>query len=359
MDMTYNYAAGQNNGRITSAVDGMAGETVNYTYDAVNRLASATATNGSWGQAFAYDGFGNLTQKTVTVGSAPTLSVGYDPATNHQVGAGYDGNGNQQVQGGVYNVENRLVQQTLGGLQYNYTYDPKGKRVIQASPIATSTNWTQEIYFYGIGGQKLATVSCPQDSNGVPHCTAPNYNTYFGGKLIVANGVTVATDRLGSVRANGNGEHFSYYPYGEEKTSTADGRDKFGTYFRDALGQDYADQRYYAPGTGRFFTADPSRWNVSLAASSSWNMYSYVKADPANFGDPTGLEGGDSDGEGDYCDEHPADPACFGPSPGQGSKSTPKKVIGSDKNKDKDPYTTFSVPNLPTFSCFSLLKLVM
>ena len=152
MDMTYNYAAGQNNGRITSAVDGMAGETVNYRYDAVNRLASATATNGSWRQAFAYDGFGNLTQKTVTAGSAPTLSVGYDPATNHQVGAGYDGNGNQQVQGGVYNVENRLVQQTLGGLQYNYTYDPKGKRVIQASPIGTSTNWTQEISFYGIGG---------------------------------------------------------------------------------------------------------------------------------------------------------------------------------------------------------------
>jgi len=44
----------------------------------------------------------------------------------------------------------------------------------------------------------------------------------------------------------------SYYPYGEEKTSTADGREKFGTYFRDSGTQDYADQRYYGVGTGRF-----------------------------------------------------------------------------------------------------------
>ena len=66
MDMEYVYTAGQNNGRITQSVDGIAGETVNYTYDPLNRLASASATNGTWGQSYAYDGFGNVTQKSVT-----------------------------------------------------------------------------------------------------------------------------------------------------------------------------------------------------------------------------------------------------------------------------------------------------
>ena len=60
MDMTYNYTAGANNGRIVSASDGVVGETVNYTYDALNRLTRAeTAGSGGWGQAFTYDGFGN------------------------------------------------------------------------------------------------------------------------------------------------------------------------------------------------------------------------------------------------------------------------------------------------------------
>jgi YD repeat-containing protein len=78
MDMQYVYPGGANNGRITQSIDGIGGETVNYTYDALNRLSGAGATNGSWGQAFTYDGFGNLTAKTVTQGSAPTLNVSFD-----------------------------------------------------------------------------------------------------------------------------------------------------------------------------------------------------------------------------------------------------------------------------------------
>src|SRR5260370_20971421 len=109
MDMQYIYTAGQNNGRIVQSVDGAAGETVNYTYDALNRLATAGATNATWGQAFAYDGFGNLTGKTVTQGSAPTLSVSFDPMTNRQNGQSYDANGNPA--GGYlgYDVENRMI----------------------------------------------------------------------------------------------------------------------------------------------------------------------------------------------------------------------------------------------------------
>jgi hypothetical protein len=52
MDMQYVYQAGQNNGRIVQSIDGIVGETVNYPYDPLNRLSAASATNGSWGEAF-------------------------------------------------------------------------------------------------------------------------------------------------------------------------------------------------------------------------------------------------------------------------------------------------------------------
>ena len=63
----------------------------------------------------------------------------------------------------------------------------------------------EEFYFYGIGGQKLVTLTCTHWRAGdVP---AAQYNVYFGGKLVKSKGVAVVTDRLGSVRANwaGNG----------------------------------------------------------------------------------------------------------------------------------------------------------
>jgi RHS repeat-associated protein len=80
----------------------------------------------------------------------------------------------------------------------------------------------------------------------------------------------------------------SYYPYGEERTSTADDREKFGTYMRDGPYQDYADQRYYAPWGGRFLTADPSA-SGDFTTPATLNQYAYVNGDPINFSDPHGL----------------------------------------------------------------------
>jgi RHS repeat-associated protein len=281
MNMQYNYTAGANNGRIASSVDGIIGETVNYGYDSLNRLSSALATNNAWGQGFGYDGFGNLTSKTALAGSVPTLSLSFDPLTNHQNGMTYDANGNPA--GPTYDVENRMIVQGVSNGD-TYNYDHAGNRVMK---VWGPGNGTFEIYFYGIGGQKLMTKQCTLDGNGNPVCSAAAFNTYFGGKLVKSKSVVVATDRLGSVRANSNGEQFRYYPYGEERTSTADNRDKFGTYMRDNPGQDYADQRYYAVGMGRFNVPDPLGI-VKLRKPESWNQYAYSYGDPINFHDPRG-----------------------------------------------------------------------
>jgi RHS repeat-associated protein len=222
------------------------------------------------------------------------MTASYD-ANNRQVGGNYDGNGNLLTVNGTsngYSVENRLITQSAGAWPYAstiYGYDAGGKRVMKRyDPDPNSWNtgsapvW--EFYFYGIGGQRLVTVGC----SSATACSVEGQNVYFKGKLLVSNGVTVVTDRLGSVRGNTQGERMSYYPYGEERTGTVDGRDKFGTYFRDAAGQDYAGQRYYGAGMGRFWTPDPSTGS-SAGDPTSWNKYAYVQGDPVNFVDASGM----------------------------------------------------------------------
>jgi RHS repeat-associated protein len=315
LNMTYNYSTpGQsnNNGRIVGSVDGITGENTTYTYDALNRLSSATAS-GMWSYTYSYDGFGNLTAKSGT--GAPSMTATYN-AQNQQVGGGatYDANGNQTTANNTLNgftVENRIKTQASTAWPYppiaEYAYDPHGRRVMkQTDPDPNNPDSTSswQFNFYGITGQRLVTLGC----TGQGYCTVQGQNVYFGRKLLVSNGVTVVTDRLGSVRANtqGQGEKFAYYPYGEERTAPeVDGREKFGTYFRDGVGQDYAMARYYGSGTGRFWSPDPSGINTAKPGKpASWNRYAYVSGDPVNNLDPTGrIEyacGGDDDGDDDY-----------------------------------------------------------
>src|ERR1035438_7870539 len=274
MDMQYVYTAGANNGRIGQSIDGVTGETVNYTYDAVNRLATAGATNQSWGQGYTYDGFGNLIGKTAAGAYPGFWYPNFDSATN---GKGGDANGNPTGGWLNFDVENRMI---TGSGGETYVYDQGGKRVKKAS----GNSW--EFYFYGVGGQKLVTLPCVMGDNGLGCPAGAKYNVYFGGKLVKSKDVVVVMDRLGSVRANGNGERMSYYPYGEERTSTADNREKFGTYMRDNATQDYADQRYYAVGMGRFNTPDPYMASGGPADPRSWNRYAYTRGDPINRKDP-------------------------------------------------------------------------
>ena len=287
VNIAYNYSSTQNNGKITSQTDNISGEQVVYAYDALNRLASAAATSGSWGQSYAYDGFGNLTDQNVTAGSAPAYHVTPNPSTNHIGSTDANGNDMSTFPYGTYDVANRLVN---GGYQtFQYSYAPGNKRVWRGV-WSSGTLATDEITFWSTSGQKLATYQLSvtggvinNSSNAavlVATQTATNY--YFGRKLIKnANGY-VGADRLGSIG--------KYYPYGQEKPSaTTNGTEKFTGYFRDAeTGLDYADQRFHNPGTGRFLTPDPYMASGGPADPGSWNRYAYVEGDPINYWDPSG-----------------------------------------------------------------------
>ena len=286
VNITYNYSATQNNGKITSQADNLSGEQVVYAYDALNRLASAGATSNAWGQSYAYDGFGNLTNETVTAGTAPSLSVVYNASTNRQTTDCADGNGN--IGGGScgtygYDVQNRLV--TVGSGTYHlpamiYAYAPGNKRVLRFAwdsnsnccPYAITTN---EVTFWSVSGQKLGTYSlgfATPTQNGAEvfavTASASAPNAYFGGRLISNNKGNVATDRLGSIG--------KYYPWGQEKPSaTPNGTEKFTGYFRDQeTGLDYAKNRYHQPGMGRFMSPDPYTASAGPNDPGSWNRYS-------------------------------------------------------------------------------------
>jgi RHS repeat-associated protein len=283
VNMTYTFSSTQNNGKITSQSDAISGETVQYTYDSLNRLASAQSTSGSWGQSYSYDGFGNLTGQTVTAGSAPAYSAVFNAATNQPSGYGIaDANGNMSGFGN-YDVANQFIGQ-YGNFQYSYA--PGNKRVWRG--VWTSgTLTTDEVTFWSPSGQKLATYQMTL-SGTQWYAAQTGTNYYFGSKLIKNAGGYVGADRLGSIG------HF--YPWGQEKPSaTTNGTEKFTGYFRDAeTGLDYADQRYHNPGTGRFMTPDPY---VATSASASnpsdpgsWNRYAYTRGDPVNRLDPSGLD---------------------------------------------------------------------
>ena len=292
--------AGQNNGRITQFNDGITGEVVNYTYDALNRLIAATTSNSSgpvWGESYTYDGFGNLLSKVPTQGTAPQVYTGVNSATNQVTPVDANGNwlGSNPLPN-AWDVENRIVFSGATDSASNwvtYSYDPWGKRVLQyASAGSASTVSTCVLYFYGANGKRLGTYNCGY-SNGQFVVSTANVNVYFGKKLIASGSETnqnaVMTDRLGSVRGQNLSASIAYYPYGEERTSTPDNTDKFGTYFRDGYGQDYADQRYYTSSFGRFWSPDPGGVNTADPRNPvSWNRYAYVYGDPANANDPTG-----------------------------------------------------------------------
>jgi len=308
-----------NNGRITAEINNLTSIQVSYTYDQLNRLATAVSATGgttNWGLSFSYDVYGNRTAQTVTAGSAPAFSATFG-SNNRMVGYSYDNNGNQlnTADGATleYDEENRLKKWTKQGQTQEYTYHPSGWRL---------SNSNDGGYFYGPGGQ-LLTKSAARYTDYV----------YFAGRLLftMSEGsldpnrtklTRIYSDRLGSTRATtvltygGGSTTRNYYPYGEEIGSTANNQYKFAsTYGDSATGLDYAVNRYYASGTARFLSVDSGR--AKLRRPGSWNRYAYVRNDPINRVDPMGLGDytisitvygvmPDDDDEGEEVDPDPA-----------------------------------------------------
>src|SRR5208283_3272504 len=232
----------------------------------------------SWFNHARYDGFGNLYEKNVTAGSAPSMSYSVNEATNQLNGLGYDANGNVTTPptGGTltYDFLNRVVAVT-GGVEYSY--DASNRRVWKLNANG------EAYYLYDLNGENLGTFT-PQmavDPTGLMLLpVALQERAYFFGKKLF-----VTEDNVGSALASSPSTR-SFYPYGEPKSGTAATEQyAFATYWEDSeTGLDYAMNRYYSSTLGRFLSPDPYRSNSGGPGDpndpQSWNRYAYVENDP-------------------------------------------------------------------------------
>jgi RHS repeat-associated protein len=226
-------------------------------------------------------------------------SIPVNAGTNQLTYASYDLNGNMTGGAGVtltYDEANRVTSAspTSGGTEY-YGYAPDNKRIYRLTP-QTGGGWVENWTFYGAQGERLVTnmqlwgpieVYSPQGqlTGWTAWFESGTSVTWFAG-MMISDGNTVYQDRLGTNRAGGA----RFRPYGDEISSTTNDRVKFATYTRDSFsGLDYADQRFYASGYGRFNTADPYAASGGPNDPTSWNRYSYVQGDPVNHVDRRGL----------------------------------------------------------------------
>ena len=171
-------------------------------------------------------------------GSPVTTSIPVTAATNRLTNAHYDANGNMTSGGGAtltYDEANRISSSSVssGGTEYyGYAPDaPDNKRVYRFGPDGLVNGMTEHLNFYGAYGEKLGVfwIDCTYGPCTFGQQTS---NVWFAGKLIWENGVLLQ-DRLGTNRSGGPGyttySPARYYPYGDEITSTANDRTKFGT----------------------------------------------------------------------------------------------------------------------------------
>ncbi len=142
-DISYNYDFSGNIINIVDASPAPAGKNVNYVYDDLNRLLSATATNATgqteYTKTYTYDAIGNI----LTEDGKTYVYAGVDFANPHAVTRisngtdivdyAYDKNGNVLTQGSklinTWDYNNRLVKSVAGTNTDLYSYDINGQRL--------------------------------------------------------------------------------------------------------------------------------------------------------------------------------------------------------------------------------------
>lgn len=345
MSVTYGYqaSAGQmgtgstagNAGQLMS-ISGTINETTEsaaYTYDLLGRLVTSNQTsNGSSAQRkFAYDRWGNRTTvwpslfggtpiQSVTLqqsGGVPTNQIATVTNSGLTVNYTYDAAGNVTNDGMhtyTYDAENRVVSADNGATA-QYTYDYLNQRV-------SKTVWAAITHYIWDSGRVIAehdatTPSGPYGSTPYGERSSKIDYVYAGNTMVSSLSYThncathpggVITCTTSSVRQFYLKDRLServvldsslsviarqgHLPFGEDfAQSGTQEKHHFTSYERDSeSGTDYAVNRQYSAGVGRFNRPDPKESSARLAGPQSWNRYSYINNEPIDQTDPLGLE---------------------------------------------------------------------
>ncbi len=296
-NLTYNYDA---NGNITSTNDAKAGETINLTYDSLNRLDQVA---GAYSDDPVYDAStGNLVSKNstpMTYGTQSSSCPGGALSKPHAVvTAGssntycYDLNGNmvQRKIGSTtytlaYDAENRLTG-VSGGASATFVYDGDGNRV--KAIVGGITTYYVGNYFetdntaantksYYYEGATLVAMRQWTDTRPITYLFTNNIGS-----------ITYAVDPNGTFKFE-----IRYYDWGDQRSSsgtistTYQFTDQRKEVFNGGLDSLYYFQaRWYDPYLGRFTQPDsiiPNPYNPQ-----SYDRYAYVGNNPINRVDPSG-----------------------------------------------------------------------
>ena len=284
-DLTY---AHDPNGNILDIIDHVdPNENESFSYDALNRLESAT---GPWGNLeWTFDNVGNRLSYAVAGG---TTNYGYYMGTNRLeslTGATsatftYDANGNLAAAGSrqyQYNENNRLVRVTDGIVLGDYSYDALQYRVTKESAGTIS------IFHYGLWGELI-------EETHTDGSVIAGYSYLNGEPLAKFDGDTVLhihTDHLGSPSMMTDASAASVWsiavqPFGGSTviSGTESLNLRFpGHYYDEEIDIHYNINRYYDPVVGRYTRGDP------LGLKGGLNSYLYANNNPVRFIDPKGL----------------------------------------------------------------------
>jgi RHS repeat-associated protein len=290
---------------------GLTTETQTYTFDSTTaRLkkicydAAGACGSGSniTGVAYAYDGAGNLTSKTVTGGNNAGITYyGYDAAneicwsgatsgSGCTVPAGdtayaYTLNGDRLSYGNTslrYDLAHRLTKATIASSFDNYTYDVLGNRASDSgtsttytwdpnapvAQLATASGATTQDFFYGLGleGMKSGTVN------------------YYYAKDHTGSAVNIQKD-------NGTLEYsYSFQPYGGFRSNKKNDASAITDFNPMTFDSEYRDTsttgfvnlraRAYDPAKADFLQPDPA---------GDFPSYTFASGNPAMLSDPSGM----------------------------------------------------------------------
>ncbi|MFY9554475.1 MAG: RHS repeat-associated core domain-containing protein, partial [Blastocatellia bacterium] len=200
-----------------------------------------------------------------------------------------------------YDAENRVTS-VDGGSTAQYKYDHQNRRITKI----VGTAWTHYVWQGSqVIGEHDATTAYTTNPTYQVNSARVEY-IYSGSRMVSSRDrassggpwttKSYLSDRLSTrlvMDASGNvlGRQ-AHLPFGEDiGTSGTQQKHHFTSYERDSeSGLDYAVNRGYSPGTGRFRQADPYRASGYMTDPQSWNRYSYARNNPINRVDPLGLD---------------------------------------------------------------------